>query len=522
MSAMIEAGKPVPPAVAWITLGGCGLAAVLAGLSLQAHVLAANDLGGSLGLSADEASWILTAGVAAEGAAVLIAAPLTASLGVRRVIAGAAVATGGLACLAQFLPAALTVIRFAQAFACALLPVVMMVWAMRAFPPGRRGLPLMLFAFASSFPSAIAALAAGSATAHWGGAGLFIADLIWAPAVALLAMALLPREPLQLQRLAALDWWGYAVLAAGIMLILVALNQGERRFWMESHWMAPVVAAGTALLALAVARLLTASNPYLDLSLLRQPTFAIGMAEALCLRFGVLMAGFAVPQALARLQGFRVEQAGEAVVWLAVGQIIGFPLAYHWLERLDGRCSMAAGLAIFAAAALWASLINPFWQVEQFAGPMILAGVGQGLFLTSIMTFATWNVAPAGGATAAGLFNLTRVLGTAGATAALSYGLRIRENEHSSRIVEGLTTANEAALARLDDAARTLAAITPDAGAAQGLATAALARSATAQAFTLAFADVFLVIACILAGFALLVPLLPRIGAAPPNQGRPT
>jgi len=39
----------------------------------------------------------------------------------------------------------------------------MMVWAMRAFAPRRRGLPLMLFAFASSLPSALAASAAGLA-----------------------------------------------------------------------------------------------------------------------------------------------------------------------------------------------------------------------------------------------------------------------------------------------------------------------------------------------------------------------
>ena len=47
-------------------MAGTGLLAVLAGLSAQAHGLAGPDLGGALGLSADEASWITTAGSAAS------------------------------------------------------------------------------------------------------------------------------------------------------------------------------------------------------------------------------------------------------------------------------------------------------------------------------------------------------------------------------------------------------------------------------------------------------------------------
>jgi DHA2 family multidrug resistance protein len=235
------------------------------------------------------------------------------------------------------------------------------------------------------------------------------------------------------------------------------------------------------------------------------------MAEALSLRFGMLMAGFAVPQALTRLQNFRAEQIGEAVAWLGAGQLIGFPLAYLWLKDKDARWSLGLGLGLFAVAALQSASIDPTWQVEQFCGPMTLAGIGQGFFLTSVMTFATWNVPAESGATAAGLFNLTRVLGTGSATAIVGYFLRIRENGHSARIVEGITTASQAASERLSGLEQAYAAITSDSGLASGSATAALARIASSQAFALAFADVFFGIAVILGGFALLVPALPFI-----------
>ncbi|MBV9077640.1 MAG: MFS transporter [Methylobacteriaceae bacterium] len=507
-------GQPVPTSLAWRTLFVLGVGAILGGLSMQAHLLDAADLAGALGLSADEASWIGTAGAAAEGAAVLAAAPLVAGFGVRRVAVGAAITTGALAAAGLARPDWLVAIRFAQGFACGLLPVVMMNWALRAFPPARRGLPLTLFAFASSFPTAVAALGTGLGTLHLGGQAVYAADLAWTPLVALAAYWLAPSEPVLLERFEANDWAGYAVLAAGVMLILVVLTQGERRFWLETPWMAPLLAAALVFLALATARLLAAGHPYLDLALLDRPTFAIGIAEALSLRFALLFASFAVPQALARFAGLRPEQTGETIVWLAAGQILGFPLCWAWNERRDGRWALALGLAAFALASLWASLIDSSWAGEQFRGPLIVAGFGQGFFLTSVLRFATDGIPPPSGATASGLFNLIRVLGTSGATAAVAYLLRIRENGHSARLVEGLTSANETGTARLDQLTQTYAAVTPDSGLASGQALAALAQTTTQQAYALAFGDVFLWIAGLLAVFALLVPALPRLPAS--------
>src|SRR6516225_6283612 len=107
----LEPGKPVLPPTAWRVLGVTGCVSVLAGLSMQAHSLTTGDLGGALGLSADEASWVLTAGSAAEGAAVLIAAPLVSMIGTRRVIMYAAAITGILAAAAQVLQGWLLAIR---------------------------------------------------------------------------------------------------------------------------------------------------------------------------------------------------------------------------------------------------------------------------------------------------------------------------------------------------------------------------------------------------------------------------
>ena len=272
------------------------------------------------------------------------------------------------------------------------------------------------------------------------------------------------------------------------------------------------------LIAVALAWMLATSRPpLLDLTLLLRPTFAIAMGEVFSLRFALLLASFAVPQSLARLAGLRGEQAGEAILWMVAGQLLGFPLAWLWARRQDARWTLAAGLALYATAALWCARLDVSWGAEQFVPALAAAGFGQGLFLTSIMTFATHGVPPAAGATAAGLFNLTRVLGTALATGGVAAMLRLRENAHSARLVDGFSFGNDNLAQWVDTTAAVYAPWSTDGAAVSGAALGALQRAAARHAFALGFADVFLGIAAVLALFAVLVPLLPRL--APFREG---
>ncbi|MDB5412954.1 MAG: transporter [Rubritepida sp.] len=509
----------VSPRAAWLGLMATGLGTLAGGLSAQAQAMAGADLGGGFGLSADEASWIQTAGSMAEVASVLIAAPLFAAVGGRRLVAGGALVTGMFALLLTAAPAATApLLRAGHGFAMGMLTVAMMVWAMRAFPPQRRGLPLMLFAFASSAPTALAPQIAGWLTAHLGGRGVFYFDIIWALPVAGIAWACLPREPLAWPRLLGLDWLGYALLAGGSMALVAVLAQGERRVWGAAPWIPAVATLAAILIAAALTWMLaTARSPLLDLALFLRPGFAIAIGEAFSLRFALLLASFAVPQALVRLAGFRVEQAGEAVLWMLGGQLLGFPLAWFWTRGLDARWALAAGLALFAAAALWCSRLDAAWGAEQFVPALVAAGIGQGLFLTSVMTFVTHGLPAAAGATAAGLFNLTRVLGTALATCCVAVLLRVRENAHSARLGEGLTFGNDNLARWVEAMAANHSQWSPDAAAASGAALGVLQGAAARQAFALGFADVFLGIAAVLALFTVLVPLLPRL--APFQEG---
>src|SRR5262249_41790410 len=154
---------------------------------------------------------------------------------------------------------------------------------------------------------------------------------------------------------------------------------------------------------IALVMLLLRRHPLIDLSLLGKPTFGWAVTIATFYRFGLVMTAFVVPQALTRLQTFRLPEIAAANIWMLWVQLAAFPLAGLWAWRGDARHPLSAGLALFAAGAFIASFLTPEWQAGDFRLALVVTGFGQGLFLVPTVLYATRDVAPAQGPTAATL-----------------------------------------------------------------------------------------------------------------------
>src|SRR5262249_7101957 len=182
--------------------------------------------------------------------------------------------------------------------------------------------------------------------------------------------------------------------------------------------------------------------PLLDLSLMATPTFGWAIALATFYRFGLVMTAFVVPQTLMRLQGFRILEIADANIWMFWAQCVGFPLAWFWASRGDARQPLSLGLGLFAAGALVCTYLTPQWQAGDFRLALILVGLGQGLFLVPTLFYATRDVRPEQGPTAAALFNLSRIVGLTFGTGSIAALIRYRENLHSAILAEGVNNTN--------------------------------------------------------------------------------
>jgi MFS transporter, DHA2 family, multidrug resistance protein len=513
VTAVPSASAPPSLSTAVATIGVAAIALMGSSVSSQLVDLAIADIGGAFSVSADEGSWIACIATMAEVAAIPIAALLVRALTFRVVVIGA---TGlyALAAFASLLAPSedvLLPLRAAQSFCGGILSVLLFVVTVATLPAGsRRAIGLTVFGFASTAPAAVAASVGGFAIDCFGWQGLYYFDLSWALAVLGLACVLLHRTP-SVMRLSEIDWIGYLPTAAGLAALILFMKQGDRFFWLVSPIIGHAGLLAGVFLLVANVVLLLRKQPLIDLSLLTKPSFGWAVTLATFYRFGLVMTAFVVPQTLMRLQGFRLPEIGDANITMLWAEFIAFPVAWFWGSRFDARLPLSCGLGLFAVGAFLCTRLTPAWQPGDFRLALLVVGFGQGLFLVPTVFYATRDVAPSQGPTAATLFNLSRVVGQTFGISVVGSLVTWRERFHSAVLVNSVNDANSAVRERFNGLVGTYLSTSRDTPLAQSQAWASLSSTVSNQAYVLAFVDAFVIIAMVLAVSAVLVFMLPPL-----------
>lgn len=522
------AAQPVathpPLSVAITTIGVMAVGLIGSTISSQLVDLDIADVGGGFSVSADDASWIACVATMAEVVSIPIAAILVRALSLRKVVIFSASVYVVCACLSLLVSGedGLIVLRAMQSFCSGTISVLMFVSVVATLPPGfARTIGLAVFAFASTAPSALNASAGAFVTERWGWPGLYYFDITWGLTFLLMAWRLLRPTP-RAMRLSEIDWPGYATLAVGLAAFILFVKQGDRFFWLDN----PIIrhAGFTAALALplALVLLLLRRRPLLDLGLMATPTFGWAIALATFYRFGLVMTAYVVPQTLMRLQTYRMPEIADANIWSFWAQCVSFPLAWLWASRGDARQPLSVGLGLFAAGAFVATWLTSQWQANDFRLALVLVGLGEGLFLVPTVFYATSDVKPEQGTTAAALFNLSRIVGQTFGTGMVAALIRYREDFHSAELVDSVNNANSAVAERLHGLMEQFLGTNGSAVVATKEAWASLSTTLSNQAFVLAFADTFAIIALVLGISALLVLMLPPLHPKSARTGTPT
>jgi MFS transporter, DHA2 family, multidrug resistance protein len=513
-----------PLSVAITTIGVMAVGMIGSTISSQLVDLDIADVAGGFSVSADHASWIACIATMAEVVSIPIAAILVRALSLRRVAIYSASVYVVCACMSLLVSSedGLIVLRAMQSFCSGTISVLMFVSVMATLPPGfARTIGLALFCFASTAPSALNASAGAFVTERWGWQGLYYFDITWGLTFSLLAWRFLRPTP-RAMRLAEIDWLGYAILTVGLAAFILFVKQGDRFFWLENPIIRHAGLIAALAIPLALALLMLRRRPLLDLGLMASPTFGWAIALATFYRFGLVMTAYVVPQTLMRLQAFRMPEIADANIWTFWAQCVSFPLAWLWASRGDARQPLSVGLGLFAAGAFVATWLTPQWQANDFRLAMILVGLGEGLFLVPTVFYATRDVKPEQGPTAAALFNLSRIVGQTFGTGMVAALIRYREDFHSAQLVDSVNNANSAVAERLHEMVESFLATNGNGAIATKQAWASLSATLSNQAFVLAFADAFVIIAALLGISALLVLMLPPLHPRGVRTGIPT
>lgn len=231
------------------------------------------------------------------------------------------------------------------------------------------------------------------------------------------------------------DLFGVMSAAIGLAFIYAALDQGNRLNWLESGTIVGLLAAGVVLLGAALLHLRFSPSDWFDPgSALRWP-IPVLLLMVLVLRLTILSTAFLIPEYLITVRGYRSLEAGQAMVWIAIPQLVAAPVAALLLRRIDSRWIACTGLiAVGGACWLVSSAITPQWGPLQFVPTQILQSLGQMLALSGVILTSVQFMRPASALTFGAMLQTSRLMGGEIGVAFTVTLVRIREQIASNEI----------------------------------------------------------------------------------------
>jgi MFS transporter, DHA2 family, multidrug resistance protein len=418
-------------------------------LDIQVVATSLPTIQNALAISPDAMSWIQTAYLIAEVVAIPLTGLLTRILTLRWLFVAAVtlftVASIGCAFSAGFGP--LIGFRAVQGFAGGMLIPAVFSAVFLLFP-------VRLHAAATTVGGVIAVLAptvgpvvGGWITETWSWHWLFLINVIPGLVAAAATPLLLPRGKMRLADLAKLDGLAVVVMAAGLASLEIGLKDAPHDGWRSLHCVA-LFAASAACTGFFIRRALRLAYPVVDLSALKQRSFAVGCGLSFCLGVGLFGSVYLMPVYLAFVRSHDAFEIGSIMLVTGVAQLVTAPLAGILESRVGARSLTAAGFALFAIGLGLSAFQSRVADFDEMFWPQIVRGVAIMFCLLPPTRLALGTLPEAQVADASALFNLMRNLGGAIGIAVIDTILYGRSVVHAEdfrvRLLAGDVTAAKA------------------------------------------------------------------------------
>ncbi|MGH8080247.1 MAG: DHA2 family efflux MFS transporter permease subunit [Lysobacter sp.] len=488
-------------------------------LDIQIVAASLNEVQAGLSAGPDEISWVQTGYLMAELVMIPFSAFLTQALSTRWLFAlsaGLFTASSALCGMAWDIDSMVT-FRVIQGFVGgAMIPTVFATGFALFSGPQRAMIPAILGMVAVLAPT-LGPTVGGWLTDIAGWRWIFYINILPGIAVTVLSLSLIRVDhanPAMLKRIDYSHLLAMAVFLGGLQYVL---EEGPRHDWFEDDGI--VMAAWLSLVGfgLFMERSFRSQGPIVRLSPFRKPTFVFACVFNLVIGFGLYASTYLIPVFLGRVRGYNSLDIGTTVFVTGIAQLLGTVLVARASQRVDPRKIITLGLVLFATSLWLTSQLTAEWGFAAFLGPQLLRGFAVMMCIVPSVNMALGGFAMTELRYASGLFNLMRNLGGAVGIAVVNTWLGDNARIHAAHFGESLGESGRQAGGFVAQLAARVGEYTPDPAQAMLMAQAELAKVVARQSLTLAFNDVFQLMAWMFLAALAMVPFCrPATNAAPP------
>ena len=454
-------------------------------------------ISGSLSTSFDNATWVLTSYLVANGIVLPVAGWIGKLIGRKRyfLICIAMFTVCSFLCgIATSLPE-LVAFRLLQGlFGGGLQPNQQAV-VLDTFPPAQRGRAFSIVAVAVIFAPVIGPILGGWITDTYSWRWVFLIN-VPVGIVAFAAVLRCVEDPPWVRRdrasARAIDYTGIGLIALGLGSLQIMLDRGEDLDWFGSPLIRLFALLAGIGIAGAVVWLLLTDKPVVDLRALGDRNFGVGVITVSAIGAILYSTNLLIPAYAEQWLGYTALLAGWLLTPGAAVMILFIPLVAKFaLPNIQTRHLLAFGFLVLGLSAWYAGQLTPqidFWTLASFRA---LQTVGLAFLFVPNSTLAYSTLPRRFNADAAALYSMFRnIAGSVGisVTTALAQQLAQQDRAELAGHLSPLSTSYTLALARLT---ATLRAAGRTAAGAEHAARGLMNQMLNQQAATLAYAELF-------------------------------
>lgn len=401
-----------------------------------------SHIAGSLSVSTDQSTWVLTSYLISNAIVIPCTAWLGQRFGRKNFLLACVIVftTASFLCgLATSLPMLLALRVIQGAGGGAFQPIAQSIM-LESFPREKHGVAMGVYGIGVVTAPILGPVLGGWITDNYSWRWIFF---IKVPA-GLLALWLIQKfihDPhwIRNSRPARLDVIGFSFMSLWLGCQEVLLDKGQEDDWFGSRFIVAMAVLAVAGLIVFVVRELTAEKPFVDLRVLKTYNFSLGSALMFAAGITLYSLTALVPIFLQSLMGYTSLQSGLAMIPRGIGALIAMPLAGRLVGKVPGRYLVAGGFLSFGAASFALSRISLDITPWILFWPLFFTGVSVAFMFVPLNTLALGALKPEQLGSASGIFNLMRnVGGSVGISLVTTLAAR-RAQVHQTNLVGDLT-----------------------------------------------------------------------------------
>jgi len=489
-------------------------------LDIQIVAGSLNSIQAGLSAGPDEIAWVQTAYLMAEIVMIPLAGFLSQAISTRWLFALSAglFTLASLACGFAWDINSMIFFRAIQGFVGGAMIPTVFATGFAIFSGPRQAMIPAILGMVSTLAPTLGPSVGGWITDSVGWQWLFFMNVIPGIFITVLVLRLGKIDDAKPSMLRRIDWLHLAGLAVFLGALQYMLEEGPRH-----EWFTDTAVAGAAWLSFVGAivffeRSYFSASPIVQLSPFRRPTFALACLLNFVIGFGLYGATYLVPVFLGRVRDYSSLDIGTTVFVTGCFMFFGAPLAARLSTLIDQRYVIGVGFSFFALGLWMLSGVSSTWGFDELFIPQAMRGFAILLCIVPAVGLSLSSVPQSELKSASGLFNLCRNLGGAVGIALVNTWLQDFTRIHLLRLSESMAGDPAAAESALSQITAMIARSgVTDEALAQLMAQSEMARVVIREALTLAFADVFMLMAGLFVCALVLVPFArsPKPGSVP-------